>query len=128
MISGLPIDPINKNNERSSDTDQYNFDGIDDVIVDSLLIDNESISLATNNSSYLLSSNVCQMIDNKAPTLPPMLPIDPTPNPTDIWSILDIDETDKVRRYIQNQCFEGCQWSHPLMFKGSLDGQTYCFE
>ena len=42
------------------------------------------------------------MIDSRVPTLPPMLPLDPIPNPADTETPVDIDETglDNLRRYI----------------------------
>ena len=42
------------------------------------------------------------MIDERVPTLPPMLPLYTIPNPADTETSVDIDETDldNLRRYI----------------------------
>ena len=113
--------------DTNSFTDEFEFEEIQTATGQKDLIENDSISLSTNKSGYSLSSSVCRMIDSRVPTLPPMLPLDPIPNPADTETPVDIDETglDNLRRYIQKQCFEGSKWSHPLMFKGSLDRQKY---
>ena len=99
MMSEMPVVPNKKYNDSGSGVDQSETNG---AIGNDDFIDNESISLSTNKSSYSSPSSVYRMIDDRVSTLPPMLSIDPTPNPVDIGSINDIDETDtdNIRRYI----------------------------
>ena len=126
-MSAMATIPNSYASDRSSASDQIDFEDNNTAADQDDLMDNDSISLSTNKSGFSLSSSVCRMIDERVPTLPPMLPLDPVPNPVDTETLVDIDETDldNLRRYIQKQCFEGSKWCHPLMFKGSLDRQNY---
>ena len=54
--------------------------------------------------------------------LPPMLQMDPLPNPIEAENIyLNETVTDNLRKYLNKQCLEGCKSSHCLMFEGSQD-------
>ena len=93
-MSEMATMPNSYASDKSSASDHFDNEEMNTATDQNDLIDNDSISLSTNKSGFSLSSSVCRMIDERVPTLPPMLPLDPIPNSEDTETPVDIDETD----------------------------------
>ena len=38
---------------------------------------------------------------------------------------MNIRDVEKLCLYIKKECYQGSQWSHPIMFKGFVDGKHF---
>ena len=63
--------------------------------------------------------------NNTIPTLPPMINVNNVSNPEDMEESVPHSDIQNLRSYLQTQCYDGCQWTSPLTFEGSLDKRTF---
>ena len=118
-----------------SDTeDQTRFETDPDLLtqIDLTSNDDRSIgyesdkSVRGNISTNSLTANICIPVTDSIPTLPTMPVTDPIPYPTETPNIgVNETDTDNLRKYLQEQCFEGCKWTHPLLFEASQDKENF---
>ena len=38
---------------------------------------------------------------------------------------MNIRDVEQLCLYIEKECYQGSQWSHPIMFKGFVDGKHF---
>ncbi len=108
-------------------TDPYLLTQIDPTSNDDRSIGYESDkSVRSNISTNSLTANICIQVIYSIPILPTMPVADPIPHPTKTPNIgVNETDTDNLRKYQQEQCFEGCKWTHPLLFEASQDKENF---
>jgi len=109
------------------ETDPYLLTQIDPTLNDDRSIGYESDKSVTSNiSTNSFTANICIPVTDSIPTLPTMPVTDPIPYPTETPNVgVNETDTDNLRKYLQKQCFEGCKWTHPLLFEASQDKQNF---
>ena len=73
-----------------------------------------------------LHSNICVPVEGNIPRLPPMMQMDHISDQIENDKIdMNTTDTEFLRKYLNQQCFEGSKWSHSLIFEGSIDKQNF---
>ena len=50
--------------------------------------------------------------------------VDPLQNPIENAPV-NVRDVEQLRLYIEKECYQGSKWSHPIMFKGSVDRKHF---
>ena len=54
----------------------------------------------------------------------PTIMVDPLQNPIENAPV-NVRDVEQLRQYIEKECYQGSKWSHPIMFKGSVDRKHF---
>ena len=101
-LTQIDNDPVMDVNEHSTNADEGN---------------------STSSEDESLSSLVCVPVNYETDDLIPSTTIDSLLAPMD--EIENNSNIDKMREYLQTQCYEGSKWYHSLKFEGTMDKKTF---
>ena len=82
----------------------------------------EDISLSSSSGSD--EDDVCIPCRNGNIQTTSTILVDPLRNPVEN-NDLNVRDTNQLRLFIENECYEGSKWSHPIMFKGSTNKTNF---